>query len=71
MDLKIPKLDGIKVLEKIKSSNIPVVVIVLTNFGSTYFRDVCLNSGADYFLDKTNDFEQVFEICEKLAEKGS
>lgn len=69
LDLKIPKLDGIKVLQTIKTGDVPVVVIVLTNFGNKYFKDACINYGADYFLDKTIDFEEVYTICKNLTEQ--
>ncbi len=67
LDIKMPKLNGIEVLQNIRRINSPVKIIVLTNYDNQYFKEACLGEGADYFLDKSTDFEKVYNICKDMA----
>jgi len=71
LDLKLPKMDGIQTLKNIKTDEFPVKIIILTNYDNDYFREVCFESGADYFYDKTTEFEKVYQTCKTLVEQSS
>lgn len=66
LDIKLPKINGIEVLQNIRKVKSPATIIVLTNYNNSYFKDVCLTEGADYFLDKSTEFEKVYEILNEL-----
>lgn len=51
--------NGIDLLKKIKNHQPPVTVVILTHSAEEATRRMCLRLGADYFLDKIHDFEQV------------
>jgi two-component system, OmpR family, response regulator ArlR len=61
LDIMLPKLDGISVLKKIRKANIAVPVILLTAKSETSDKVLGLDSGADDYLPKP------FEIDELLA----
>lgn len=63
LDIKLPKFNGIEVLQNIRRVNSPTKVIILTNHSNQYFREACLSEGADYYLDKSTEFHKVFDIC--------
>jgi CheY-like chemotaxis protein len=42
-------------------------IIVLTNFSLPTVRDRCIAAGADYFLDKMRQFDQVHQIIRHRA----
>ncbi|MDP2364521.1 MAG: response regulator transcription factor [Ignavibacteria bacterium] len=63
LDLMIPKMNGLDVLRNIRLKSKTVTIIVLTNYDQSYFRELCTSLGADYFLDKSADFEKVYQIC--------
>lgn len=69
LDLKMPVMDGINVLQNIRTNEYPVKIIILTNYGNDYFKEVCLEKGADYFFDKNNDYEKVYDTCKILTEQ--
>ncbi|NWF88073.1 MAG: response regulator transcription factor [Ignavibacteriaceae bacterium] len=71
LDIKMPKLDGMQVLKNIKTDEFPLSIIILTNYSNDYIRDVCLDNGADYFFDKTTEFEKVYDTCKMLVEKNN
>ena len=67
LDLHLWDGDGCAVLTKAKGVHPNCVVIVLTSFSEAADRTRCLNLGADYFFDKTKEFERVPEVLASLA----
>lgn len=67
LDLMIPRLNGLDVLRSIRAKGNPATIIILTNYDQTYFRDRCAELGANYFLDKSADFEKVYKICKNIV----
>lgn len=68
LDIQLPDGSGIDVLEKIKAKYQGIKVIMLTNYPSYPFRKKCIEGGADYFFDKSTEFEKVYEILKELAQ---
>jgi DNA-binding NarL/FixJ family response regulator len=59
LDLNLPGGGGIKVLEYIKQHTPGTKVIILTNYDYPQYRKKCLEAGADVFMDKLTEFDQV------------
>ena len=71
LDLRMPGVDGIQVLERIKARHPAVKVIVLTGHGSARDRDQCLKLGAFAFLQKPVDLEELAEVMRQaMAEQA-
>jgi DNA-binding NarL/FixJ family response regulator len=70
LDIRMPGGNGIQVLEAVKGLAKPPLVIMLTAFPYEQYRRKCVKAGADYFFDKSNEFEKVVELLEELAKKG-
>ncbi len=66
LDVKLKASSGIEVLRAIKRRMAAVAVIMLTNYATEEFRRKCLEVGAEYFLDKTNEFERLCPLLEQL-----
>jgi len=66
LDIRMPRRNGIEVLQKIKKNNPALIVIMLTNYPYPQYRKKCMKAGADYFFDKTTEFEKVTEVLKKL-----
>lgn len=62
LDISMPGGGGISVLETIKKEAHAPMVIMLTNFSNEPYRRRCLQLGADYFFDKSNEFEKVIQV---------
>lgn len=69
VDLMLARGSGIDVLHAIAREGFEAKTIVLTNYPTDEFFRKCMEAGADYFLDKTMDFDRVKNILESLAER--
>lgn len=67
LDISMPGGSGLLVLEEIKKSSPPPVVIMLTNFANDPYKQRCLGLGAEYFFDKSTEFDKVKEVLEHFG----
>jgi len=65
LDISMPGGGGMSVLETIKKDDGAPMVIMLTNFSNEPYRRRCLQLGADYFFDKSSEFEKVIQVLRK------
>jgi two-component system response regulator DevR len=64
LDIRLENGNGIDVLEIVKLLNAPPLVIMLTAFPNEQYRRRCLSAGADYFFDKTSEFERIVDVLD-------
>jgi DNA-binding NarL/FixJ family response regulator len=70
LDVNMPGTNGIEILKCIRKSKGPQpVVVMLTNETGSHLKEACLQSGADYYLDKSKDFLQIPTIISELIAK--
>lgn len=62
LDITMPLKDGIEVLEELRAENTAVVIAMFTADSNLSSKKVCMDLGADYYLDKTQLCE-LMEIC--------
>ena len=69
-DIKMPKMTGIELLEKIKEINGLVQVIIMTGYGSLENTVKCLEQGAnDYLLKPFKSMDEIKEIVNMTINK--
>lgn len=69
LDLKMPGINGIEVLRKVKKTRPDIEVIILTGHGSEEDRKVCEELGAFAYLQKPIDIEVLTETLKKANAK--
>jgi two-component system, OmpR family, response regulator CpxR len=69
LDLKMPGIDGIEVLRRVKESQPEIEVIILTGHGSEADRDTCMRLGAFAYLQKPVDVEELSATIRRANEK--
>jgi len=67
LDIRMPGGNGIEVLKHIKKGRNPPVVIMLTNYPYPQYRKKCTDAGANFFFDKSTEFEKLTEVLKKLT----
>ncbi len=65
LDIRLRKGSGINVMREIKKDEPSPTVIILTNYPNSLYRVRCINAGADFFLDKSTEFEQIPVILKR------
>ena len=67
LDLHMPLGSGFQVLEALRAAPTPVTTIVLTNDPSPQWRRSCIQAGADFFFDKSAEFQRTIDVVAGLA----
>jgi DNA-binding NarL/FixJ family response regulator len=62
LDIRMPEMNGIDVLKKIREMKLQVKVCILTNYSYPQYKLKCFEAGADYFLSKNEDFEDIKDV---------
>jgi DNA-binding NarL/FixJ family response regulator len=70
LDLQMPGGSGLEVLRAIRQSHPSVWVLICTNYPYPQYREECIAAGADYFLDKSAEFEKIPKILRDLTKKA-
>jgi len=66
IDVSMPPVTGIDLIEKIKRDHPAIKIVVLTDSYYPMYQRECLGVGADYFLDKSNDFERLPDLLRQI-----
>jgi DNA-binding NarL/FixJ family response regulator len=66
LDIQMPGGSGIDVLETIKKNNPSPIVIMFTNYPYPQYRKKCLAAGADFFFDKSLEFDALADTLKNL-----
>jgi DNA-binding NarL/FixJ family response regulator len=67
LDVRLSEGSGIEVLKEIKKDYPAPIVIVLTNYPFSQYQKKCMEIGADFFFDKSQDFNEIPIVFEQLA----
>lgn len=67
LDINMPILDGIQALEKIKKNSVPPKIIMLTMHDETSIIKKVMQLGADGYLLKTSDKDEVITAIQKVS----
>lgn len=67
LDLQMPGGSGLDVLRAIRTDHPHLRVLICTNYDYPQYREECFSAGADYFLDKSAEFEKIPVILRQLV----
>lgn len=67
LDIQMPRGTGLDVLKNIKHGGRGPTVVVLTNFPYPQYRKRAMEYGADFFFDKTTEFEKLRDLFGQLT----
>jgi two-component system response regulator AtoC len=70
LDIKLPGMDGMEVLERIRSINHRVEIIMLSGYGETKQIVRAMKLGASDFISKPFDVEEVEIVIRSVLEKS-
>jgi DNA-binding NarL/FixJ family response regulator len=67
LDIRMPQGDGIKVLKAIKKKLQFPKIIIFTNYPYPQYRKKYMDAGADFFFDKSSEFEKLVDTVKYLV----
>jgi DNA-binding NarL/FixJ family response regulator len=67
LDLQMPGGTGLDVLRAIRRNHPSLCVLICTNFPYPQYRKECEAAGANFFLDKSAEFEKIPAILRELT----
>jgi len=66
LDIHLPDGDGISILKAVKRMTPTPAVVMFTNYTDDFYRQRCEVAGADFFLDKSKQFDQIPGVLQTL-----
>lgn len=69
LDLQLPDGNAIQIIPDLKRIAPGMQIAVLTNNASELNRNRCLDAGADWFFDKSTEFEKVQVLVQIQADR--
>lgn len=66
LDLQMPGGSGLEVLRAVRRAHANLCVVICTNFPYPQYREECIAAGANFFLDKSSEFEKIPSIFRDL-----
>ncbi|MBI1804506.1 MAG: response regulator transcription factor [Ignavibacteriae bacterium] len=70
LDIRLPGPSGLSIVRKLKRLDPPPTVIMLTNYSNLQIETKCREAGADFFFDKSSEFEKVIAIVKSAGNEG-
>lgn len=72
LDLRLAQGSGIDVLRRVHPLAPEIEFLVLTNFATPQYRDICMKAGASHFIDKSTEIGEVRRIvADRAASRAS
>jgi DNA-binding NarL/FixJ family response regulator len=71
LDLQMPGGSGLDVLRAIRPDHPGLYVLICTNYPYPQYRKECLSAGANYFLDKSAEFERIPAILHQFLRNSA
>jgi len=71
LDLKMPGRGGIAVLREIKGKEHIPIIIVFTNYPFPQYKKISMELGADYFFNKSSEFEEVKKVLKRIIDEAA
>ena len=68
LDIQMPGGSGIDVLVDVKKDAGAPKVVILTNYPYPQYRKRCLEAGADFFFDKSTEFDRLPDALRNLMQ---
>lgn len=69
LDLHMPGGSGLDVLRAIRTDHPQLFIVICTNYPYPELRRECLTAGANFFLDKSVEFEKIPSLLRDFIQK--
>ncbi len=67
LDIKLGEDNGLDILTRFRAAMPSTKFIMFTNYAQPPMRRACMKAGADYFFDKSNEFQELVDVLTRLV----
>lgn len=67
LDLVMPEMDGLDVLERIRDNEMQCQVVVFTSLARTFYQERCMRAGAGAFVSKSSGMDDVLKALRAVS----
>ncbi|WP_392890536.1 response regulator [Pseudomonas migulae] len=67
LDLVMPEMDGLDVLQRIRDNGMQCQVVVFTSLARTFYQERCMRAGAGAFVSKSSGMEDVLKALRAVS----
>jgi len=69
LDMRLPGMDGIQILQKMREKEKDLPIIMVTGYGNTELAEQALKMGADHYLSKPFHNKELIDVIKQILEK--
>ncbi|MCP5064875.1 MAG: response regulator [Ignavibacteriae bacterium] len=66
-DIRMQGGSGFDLIKELDGKSQDMTKVVITNYTEEQYRKKALNSGADYFIDKSHDMEKLLQLYDSFS----
>src|SRR5882672_1121809 len=69
LDMRLPGMDGIQILQKIREKQKDLPIIMVTGYGNVELAEQALQLGADHYLSKPFHNKELIDVIGQILQK--
>jgi two-component system response regulator YesN len=66
MDIRLPGIDGLELTRMIKAKHPNAIIVILSNYDLTEYRETAYRNGANYYVSKDSSIGDLFSLVERI-----
>jgi DNA-binding NarL/FixJ family response regulator len=71
LDYQLREGTGVDVLRAVHAKTASTIYVVLTNHPEPQYRRACMAAGADYFFDKSTEFDRIADVIREIRQPSN
>jgi DNA-binding NarL/FixJ family response regulator len=68
MDIQLPDKNGLELTRMIKASHPDAIIVILSSYDLTEYREAAYRNGANYYISKDSPMGDLFSLIERIME---
>ena len=67
LDIQLPGINGLELTRMIKARNPNAIIVILSNYDLTEYRETAYRNGANYYVLKDSPIGDLFSLVERIV----
>ena len=68
MDIQLPDKNGLELTRMIKASHPNAIIVILSSYDLTEYREAAYRNGANYYISKDSPMGELYSFVERIME---